>query len=90
MTSCVVRGLPHPREPAGNHCLEGQASAVDLLSRLAESGSEAEASKLFADVVGEVITLAVAGKINEAEEHLKGMARTLGPAILDGIIAHRD
>lgn len=77
------------REPLASRRLEGQVVAVGLLSKLAARSSDAEAPEMFREAISETIALATAGKIDDADEHLKGLARILGPAIRDGVVARR-
>lgn len=60
-----------PREPLASRRLEGQVVAVGLLSKLATRSSDAEAPDMFREAISETIALASAGKIDDADEHLK-------------------
>lgn len=76
--------------PLASHRLEGQVVAVGLLSKLAASNGDADAPELFIDALFTTVALAVDGKTDAVAERLKGMARILGPAIRDGVIARKD
>lgn len=78
-----------PREPLASRRLEGQVVAVGLLSKLATRSSDADAPEMFREAISDAIALVAAGRIDAADEHLKGLARILGPAIRDGVIARR-
>lgn len=92
MTTIICRSpIPAPcAEGGSSQRLAGQVAAVDLLSKLAASRSNADAPDLFIAAAGEVIALAVAGELDAAEERLQGLARILGPAIRDGVVVRRD
>jgi hypothetical protein len=82
----ITRNPDLIRKPRENHRLAGQVAAVDLLSELSTS-DEAEAPAMFTDALGELLALTSAGDAAAAADYLDGLARILGPAIRDGVVA---
>lgn len=85
----ITRNPDRIRKPKANHRLAGQVAAVDLLSELSTS-DEAEAPAMFTDAIGELLALASAGDAAAAGDYLDGLARVLGPAVRDGVVAPRE